>query len=475
MACMDPDKPHVLCKYSRDTVLPTRVLDVSNPADDESTVRLQVSETEVHQQYLALSYCWGKQPKSTSPTKTVQLRKENTADLISGFRLDSLQQSLQDAVFVTRKLGFRYLWIDAMCIIQNCEDDKQREISRMASIYKNATVCIAASTSKNAAHGFLTNKGPAYLPDHKFRISMNEGEIGTVHLSAEDYEPEHPLDTRAWALQEFMLSSRLLIFSDYELLWQCKEVSLRGVTGNGLDYVQPLEDLPWAVFDSDGDSYFGNQDFDRLYLWKTVVRQYTDRKLTDPNDRLPAITGITTELQTLWNDVNIYGLWRRWFVSLLAWYKPNSEREKKRHLKRAPSWSWASLDGVIYFEGPLIKEDAQVKLLTISSAELTGRILTYDEVSKDEKKLDTISEWSDLKDPISELRKMKSADAEAEYLLLGTAKSKQYGEIGIGLVVVNVGGGMYRRIGLAKFLDMSVWAESRPRDVTLEPKRASRR
>src|SRR5262249_55979490 len=154
-------------------------------------------------------------------------------------------------------------------------------------------------------------------------IPTLNGEKGTVYLSAEAYEPEHPLDKRGWTLQEFMLSSRMLIFSDYELLWQCKEVDLHGVTGRGLEYQQPLEALPWTVFDDDAEPYFGNLDSDKIYLWKTIIQQYTERKLTDPEDRLRAVTGITNELEILWRDTNIYGLWKKWFIQLLAWYKPH--------------------------------------------------------------------------------------------------------------------------------------------------------
>ncbi|RYP79131.1 hypothetical protein DL771_000109 [Monosporascus sp. 5C6A] len=309
--CMNPDKPHKHCQYSRDTVLPTRVLDVGKPEDPHPTIKLKVNETETHAPYLALSYCWGKQPKPTAPVQPLLLRRDTFRDLMGDIRLDSLQQSIQDAIFVTRKLGFRYLWVDALCIIQDCKIDRDEEISQMASIYKNAAITIAASSSEKAADGFLSKRIPPYLPDYMFHIPMSNGQNGTVYLSAEAYETEHPLDKRGWTLQEFMLSSRMLIFSDYELLWQCKEVGLRGVTGRGLEYLQPLEALPWTVFDDDAEPDFGNLDSDKIYLWKTIVQQYTERKLTDPEDRLRAVTGITTELETLWRDTNIHGLWKK--------------------------------------------------------------------------------------------------------------------------------------------------------------------
>ncbi|RYP13019.1 hypothetical protein DL765_007050 [Monosporascus sp. GIB2] len=466
--CMNPDKPHKHCQYSRDNLLPTRVLDVGKPEDPHPTVKLKVNETETHAPYLALSYCWGKQPKPTAPVQPLLLRRDTLRDLTGDIRLESLQQSIQDAIFVTRKLGFRYLWVDALCIIQDCKIDKDEEISRMASIYKNAAITIAASSSEKATDGFFSKRIPPYLPDYMFHIPMSNGENGTVYLSAEAYQPEHPLDRRGWALQEFMLSSRMLIFSDYELLWQCKEVDLRGVTGRGLEYLQPLEALPWTVFDDDAEPDFGNLDSDKVYLWKTIIQQYTERKLTDPEDRLRAVTGITTELETLWRDTYIHGLWKKWFIELLAWYKPDVDREQERCLKRAPSWSWASLNGVIRYEGRLKTEDARVKSLTVSAAELTCRILEERHIHY--LKFDTILERPDLVDPSAELRQGGLEQKETDYLLLGTVEIDEGVEKGIGLLVVDVGKRVYRRIGLVIFTDMTVWKGVKSRDITLEPK-----
>ncbi|EAQ87603.1 hypothetical protein CHGG_04222 [Chaetomium globosum CBS 148.51] len=466
--CMSPEKPHKQCWYSRDTVLPTRVLDVGKPGDPHPTIQLKVNDTETNAPYLALSYCWGKQPKPTAPVQPLLLRRDNLEDFVSEIKLESLQQSIQDAIFVTRKIGFRYLWVDALCIIQDCKIDKGREISQMASIYKNAAITIAASCSESAMDGFLSKSIRPYRPNYELPVLMSNGQRDTVYLSAEAYEPEHPLDKRGWTLQEFMLSSRMLIFSDYELLWQCKEVDLRGVTGTGLEYLQPLEALPWTVFDDDAEPAFGNLDSDKLYLWKTIVQQYTERTLTVPDDRLPAIQGITNELEVLWRDTNVYGLWRKWFIQLLTWYKPQVDRERKRCLGRAPSWSWASLDGVIRYEGTLSTEDAKVKLLTVSTAELDCRMLEEDEVNYE--KIHTILERPDLVDPSAELQQKGFQQRAAEYLLLGTVNEENGVERGIGLLVVDVGTRVYRRVGLAIFMDMTLWTDAKRRGVTLEPK-----
>ncbi|KAL4723587.1 hypothetical protein ACLX1H_009225 [Fusarium chlamydosporum] len=313
--------------------------------------------------------------------------------------MENLEQTIQDAVSVTRQLGFDYLWVDRFCIIQDDAADRDWEFSRMATTYKNAVVTLAAATAEAASQGFLNPCPPQqkpFLPERKFRIPMEDGRKGTVYLADKPYQPMHPLDTRGWTLQEFMLSSRMLMFSDFQLLWQCKQVELQSVTGNdaGLEYQQHLESLPWTAFDDIGGASFGAHDSEKLYLWKTILRQYSERRLSVAEDRLPAITGIITELQSVWKDTAIYGHWEEWFVQLLAWYKPQDDRATERHLTRAPSWSWVSVDGKVRFEDPIEKEDAKMEIVTAGKVTMLCRMVRHDAIDQDE--LETMCQYLDL-------------------------------------------------------------------------------
>lgn len=465
-ACIRPDDPskgHQRCRYSRDVVLPTRVIDVSG-----YTTKLQINETEARGTYLALSYCWGK-PNPKKQSRLSELRLNNEQDLVKEIRLEELEQSVQDAILVTRELGYSYLWVDRLCIIQNCPDDKRREIGKMATTYKNAAITLAAGTATRACEGFLgilPGKSPTYLPENHFDIPMKDGSVGTVSLSGSPYQPHHPLDERGWTLQEYMLSSRMLIFSDYQLLWQCQEIELQSVTGNdvGLEYQQRIESLPWASFDEEGEPSYGTHDSEKLYLWKTIIAQYTQRQLTAPEDRLPAVTGITTELQKVWRDSHIYGHWERWFVQLLAWYKPDDERMKERHTKRAPSWSWVSLDGPIRFEDPMEIEDAKIEVLTAAKVRLCCRILQFSDISPH--KRCTLFTMLDLVESASDV---EFAGRKCEYLLLGKTGSYQQ-ETGVAIMILKAPNGSYRRVGLALFEDMAVWTGVKFQSVDLEPK-----
>jgi hypothetical protein len=58
-----------------------------------------------------------------------------------------LPKTFKEAVFVTRQLGIRYLWIDSLCIVQDNEEGWQKESSKMQSGYRNSYLTITASKS----------------------------------------------------------------------------------------------------------------------------------------------------------------------------------------------------------------------------------------------------------------------------------------------------------------------------------------
>ncbi|GJC96173.1 heterokaryon incompatibility protein [Colletotrichum higginsianum] len=469
---------HKLCRYAKDTVLPSRVLDLGTAA--APTLKLYVNGTEEHGEYAALSYCWG------GPQRGL-LKRRTLTNMEEGIRIEDLQQTVRDAIAVTRRLGFRYLWIDALCIIQDCNADKDREIGNMAMIYKNAAVTVAAGTAERAGDGFLDMKA-TYLPEHMFCVPMRaDGGMGTVYLRAEAHIPKHTLDGRGWVLQEFLLSSRMLVFSEYELLWQCKETELRGVSGDGngggLDYLQTQEGLPWSVFDEETESVFGNEDAERRYLWRTIVEQYTRRQLGYKDDRLNALRGVTRELETVWRDGNEFGLWRRWFVELLAWSKKGcdkgdgedeeKEKESARETKRAPSWSWASVNGRIRFTQMFEREDASVQEVNLLEARVSRHVVLRCRMVDDEEVDPAMFEdWGsgksrvdvfyDLDDSVDEV-----GERTVSYLLLGTIRDNG-GLSGVALMVVEVGRGFFQRVGLAIFDNTQVWKDTKYRNVRLQ-------
>ena len=171
--------------------LPTLVLDMGNPlrkkhnyVDDDVNLAFGSGREG---EYAALSYCWG-------GYRGFLTERASLRDRCSGINFDDLPKLFQDAVIVTRSLGIRYLWIDALCIIQDDKDDWDRESSRMASIYRNCKVRIAATAAKDPTKNFFPPKSIVssvrimHLEDTEGNSPDDSDSWGTEFLSSEDSE-----------------------------------------------------------------------------------------------------------------------------------------------------------------------------------------------------------------------------------------------------------------------------------------------
>lgn len=121
---------------------------------------------------------------------------------------------------ITRRLGVRYLWIDSLCILQDDNEDWEREAANMAQVYSQPLVTLAASAASDGSQGFLRAK-PKYSP---IEIGYPSGTLGAVHNVFVGYLfnrfqslTKGPLSTRGWTLQERVLSPRTLHYGSDQL------------------------------------------------------------------------------------------------------------------------------------------------------------------------------------------------------------------------------------------------------------------
>lgn len=350
----DCRKNHPQCKVSS-ARLPKRVVDV-NPSGDGSNIRLHITGRHENMTYLALSYCWG-------GTQKVTTTSQNLGSHLTGISKASLDQTIQDAILMTRKLGFHYLWVDSLCIIQDDAEDKEREIRVMDDIYRNATLTIAAAASKSASEGFLSpSKSSTLESKHKLPLRLPDGQMGFITAIAEKTIPGPTgwaLDTRAWALQEAILSRRLLIFGDGDVRFQCRKLDLEPVVPSPIIYTSQIERLPRS------------QDLQTFLKvkWYDLIEDYSARDLTDENDRLVAISGIVKQIQgrmaqkpEMEMDEYFGGMWKSGLAGNLLWYThspvplsrwSNESRSSSTLAISNPSYSWASLGSAVEFLGVL--------------------------------------------------------------------------------------------------------------------------
>ncbi|KAF2473392.1 HET-domain-containing protein [Lindgomyces ingoldianus] len=330
--------------------LPLRVLDLEC---DTARSRIRLYETNgALGKYTALSHVWGNHRHFTTT-------QANIPGLKKGITLDVLPRTFQDAVFLTRKLGIQYLWIDSLCICQDDGPDWERESAKMASIYANAYITIAASAAKDDSEGLFSQRSrPNYV---SFEYTRNNGLSGKVYAFLIPLEEaawpgticeqdKEPLSSRGWTLQERFLASRVLHVGAKQLYFECYShfLSEDGFRIQGRFNSVHEDSHPSQVkADGSGSELLQNSNFRGPWLWYSILSKYYSRKLTKESDKLPALSGIAQTFEEKTGDKYVAGLWRSTLVEGLLWQALGTRRRATSAplQYRAPSWSWASIDG----------------------------------------------------------------------------------------------------------------------------------
>lgn len=144
--------------------------------------------------------------------------------------MGELPPTFRDAIMITRRLGYQYIWIDSLCILQGSELDWQVESERMGYIYKHASLTLAAEAAEDSQGGIFesTRKARASLKTIEvpyFRQDQTlPGKIFVQKLLHSALEARGPLSHRAWTLQEDILSLRTIRFAAQQVWWRCREM-----------------------------------------------------------------------------------------------------------------------------------------------------------------------------------------------------------------------------------------------------------
>jgi hypothetical protein len=306
--------------------------------------------------YAALSYCWG----GDQLYKTVQ---NNIAKYEKALNLPPCAQTIDDAIRVTRELHLRYLWIDALCIVQDSTEDLTKELARMPDIYKGSCVTIAAASAETSSAGFLEPRDPRVKDKDMVRLPYRcpNGDLGNIFLfkgmgKSSGWEVDEPINKRAWTLQEEILSPRIINFGTEWLDWKChasdRTYGSRLKLGGGWKEPWPRSEFKEAM----------NQ-------WCDIVERYNRRLMTHENDKLVAISAIAAEFARTIDK--IYGskkaeyragLWASDLPFQLLWHRRGEIPSPRPKRYQAPTWSWASMNGTVYFRR---REDSRLELEVI--------------------------------------------------------------------------------------------------------------
>lgn len=338
---------HKSCPCPGDPILPTRVLDIGTGASNN----IKLVETNgMTGQYICLSYCWG-------TSDFLKTTRETVADHRKGIALNNLPQVFQDAIRISWALKIRYLWIDALCIIQKDEEDWDAESKLMAEVYRGSCLTIAAVSSANPHQTCFSEEtqsspfGPALtlVIRHHF-----------ANTAIDDRENVYPMLSRAWTYQERLLAPRVLYMGRQEMLWDC--VSCRTCQCGGAEYkrneVNKGEFYNICLQPAPVQELLGMQR-----LWYHMVIQYSSLRLTVREDKLPAISGLANVLyphRAKTPDSYLAGLWRDTLIWDLCWSVRRKGSSSNFSLT-APSWSWASSGEILEYPEEFYSRDLSFK------------------------------------------------------------------------------------------------------------------
>ncbi|KAI0629762.1 heterokaryon incompatibility protein-domain-containing protein [Trametes polyzona] len=367
--CMDRCKhEHELCchisAHPYPMSIPARLVDCADP---RSPLLVQTAGRAGIEAYVALSYVWGVQTPSYRTTT------ENLPGRINGAPLTGLPRTVQDAIRVTHALGFRYLWVDGLCIVQDSPEDSYLEIKHMHRIYRYAALTIIAASASSVDEGFLQERTepPTLVPMHTLPFICpgrpdnlastaltGTRQLGIIHVKqksrfVEDAPAPEPVDYRAWCSQELLMSPRSLIFTHTGLLFRCRTTSVN-VCGAVHDNLFDPRPLHHELFQPNPSTDPGPEL--RTFLWRAwwqTVHSYGRRSTSCPNDRLAVCGGVAEEFGRVLHTNYLAGLWRDSLPRDLLWYKDRRTVRLPRPAYRAPSWSWAALDGQIGLPHPI--------------------------------------------------------------------------------------------------------------------------
>ncbi|KAF4464921.1 tol [Fusarium albosuccineum] len=319
-------------------VCPKRLLDLS-----KGTLILR-ENIERELCHACLGHCWG---TNTNVVKTTKQTLESFRTLIPW---DQLSKTFRDAVEICRRLGILYLWIDSLCIIQDSAEDWKEQAAKMADIYQNSFLTIAATKSQDGSGGCFSETSSHYVaklvPGYQDIYVRQSPPLFPDHWTQLD-NSDYPLLNRAWIYQEMRLSPRVLHFCSEEVIWVCR-TSKRSESGcNDEDFNDKNGFKPTLY----GCISEVPRDKDQ-YTWHRTVQEYSRPQLTFESDKTVALAGLAQRAQIARpDDRYLAGIWEKSLPLDLLWMVWPTPKLRKQKITRYPSWSWASIKSQVMWDG----------------------------------------------------------------------------------------------------------------------------
>ena len=350
---------HVTCSQAlpQETFVPTRLLYIPSK-EQELIVRLRPKEiVQPIPAYFTLSHRWGE-------VQPLKLTTHNYDAFLQGIPIEQFPKSFHDAAMVVLGLGYNYIWIDSLCIIQDSAQDLAKEMLQMGEIYRDALCNVAAMGAANCLGGCFVARNSLFNRP----CIVSEGDsryLSITHQHRNDEETSKgptltgdtaaPLQQRSWVVQERALSPRTIYYGSNMIFWECLEGAASEVQPQlgkhaSICYREPSKGDPrikmqkWSssVKKSLADLLSQKEIDDDWYSrWVNIVVAFTGCQMTYKKDKWVALSGLARVVEQRWGLHVLCGMWREYLAAELVWaaVEPGIRLENE-----FPSWSWLSVD-----------------------------------------------------------------------------------------------------------------------------------
>ncbi|KAF4446803.1 hypothetical protein F53441_9584 [Fusarium austroafricanum] len=317
----------------------------------QSSEPIKLQSISMDQDYAALSYVWGEDDKSQSG------KIESTAPVI------------KDSIAVTKKLGYRYLWVDRHCINQEqAQELKDKEFQRMDKIYSQACFTIIAAAGRDSRDGLAGVTAPR--DQQKEPTQTNDMQFRYLGKPPKEKIQSTKWAERGWTYQEGFLSRRRIFFTNEQVVFQCNNMTcLESLSipmkalhahvgtkaGRVLDDIKPLNIKP--------------PDTSRGSIGDHIM-EYSTKQLSKKEDSLNAFMGILSyfKARDSWGHFLGNPIHHEKSHMINAWYHP----KPATRVCEFPTWSWTGWRGSLKLTSRGNPE-YQLELATV-----TGEIICID-------------------------------------------------------------------------------------------------
>lgn len=381
-------------------MLPSRLIDIGHSGMNDH-LRLCTTDIPLDAQYATLSHCWGQ-------LDFVKLSRANLASFRQSIPYQELPKTFQETITITRQFGLRYLWIDSLCIIQDEIEDWSNEAPRMATVYGNSSLNIAATGARDGSEGLFFHRDPDFV---RRCLVWADPRIGDV----EDYEKDascqssssskatgwggpkghikelHDKECEEGMKESFQAEETEELEQSHNQKSVIMDQSARdlfycvdGDLYRRSFYLLPLVQRGWVLqerllaprtlhlgqtqmmwecqskicfetFPSGmpedvpvirGITWVAGKNEGFLRSWASVVDQYSQCLLSNGSDKFAAISGLAKSFADRYGGHYSWGMWSEHLPSTLLWHS-SSEKCTRPYPLRAPTWSWGSIDGPV--------------------------------------------------------------------------------------------------------------------------------